>query len=256
MIIDLLNNYPIEDHSCIIETAQRWYLNEYRQSTKFDMHKEYSDAPYWGDGECEHGVCKSCTHVCNISNETNEPIYVNHYDSDECCEEYEDKEYNKWFENIITDAEKEWIEEINGAFKRQVKLFEEDEEWIRLVRDEITIQLLVWLEERNITYCIVKVLADFEDQLFLKISALPDEYYALFTHTPKKYHLDYCVENHGWVWYKLGDLINKKESTDIDKIFEWMSENTVGCFQYLSHSYDGVYFECEEDVMAVKLRWM
>lgn len=222
------------------------------------MHKEYSDAPYWGDGECEHGVCKSCTHICNISNETNEPIFVDHYDVivGDHCEEYRDVAYNEWFENIITDAEKEWIEEINGAFKRQVKLFEEDEEWIRLFLDEITIQLLVWLEERNITYCIVKGLADFEDHLFLKITALPDEYYALFTHTPKKHQLDYCVENHGWVCYNIGNLANIKSPEDIDEIFTWMAENTVGVYQYLDKSYDVVYFEYVEDVMAVKLRWI
>ena len=105
MLIDLLNNYPIEDHSCIIETSKRWYLNEYRQSTIFDMHKEYRDAPYWGEGDCEYGKCEECRY------------FNDEYE----CDEYEDKEYNEWFDNIITDAEKEWIEEINESLEKLYK---------------------------------------------------------------------------------------------------------------------------------------
>ncbi len=257
MLIDLLNNYPIEDHSYIIDTAKRWYMSEFHNGHNFDMYKEYPDAPYWGDGKCKHGECKSCTYICNISNETNEPIIVDHFDVvvGEYCEEYYDVAYNEWFDNIITGGEKEHIEEINGAFKRQIKLFEDDEEWMKLTH-VVTIQLLLWLEKRNITYCIIKGLTDFDDHLFIKISAPPDEYYALFTHTPKKYHLDYCVENHGWVCYNIGDLTNIRTIEGIDEIFKWMEENTIGCFQYLNKSGDTVYFECEEDAVAIKLRWM
>lgn len=219
MIIDLLNNYSVDEQNKILDATNRWYAQQYHHhSSKIDLYDIFPDAPYWG--------------------------------------EYSAEDFYKWFDRLISFDERNWIEDINENFKKQIELFEKDKKWSRLFYQEnISLRLLKWLDKNNITYCIIKGLLDFTDHLYIKTLQLPVEYYVLFTSNPRRAHLDYAVDNYGWVKYNVATLINDTSPFKVQEAMDWIRDNSLGIIHFISPMNDNLYFELEEDAAAIKLRW-
>ncbi len=216
MIIDLLNNYPINEQDKILDAAKRWYAQQHHhRGSKIDLYDVFPDAPYIG----EDG-------------------------------------FDEWFEKILSSEKKEWIENINEKFTKQKKLFDDDKKWCRLFYNEdISLKLLMWLDKNNITYCIIKGLLDFADHLYIKTLQLPVEYYVLFTTNPRRSQLEYAIDNYGWVKYNVGTLINDTSAFKVHEAMDWIRDNSLGIIHFISPMNDNLYFELEEDAAAIKLRW-
>lgn len=219
MIIDLLNNYSIEKQDRILDTAKRWYAQQYHHTgSKIDLYDEFPDAPYWG--------------------------------------EYSEDDFYKWFDRLISFEECNWIEDIDKQFKKQKELFDNDKKWnMLLYNEDIFLKLLVWLDKNNITYCIIKGLLDYTDYLYIKTPQLPVEYYVLFTPDPRYAHLEYAVDNCGWVMYNVATLINNYHMVKVEEAISWIMNNSLGVV-HRGYSNDlNLFFELEEDAAATKLRW-
>ena len=239
MIIDFFNNYSPEEQDRLIEILERYYVYEYHHSVDGVLYEKYSDAPYWGVGKCEKGKCESCKY-----GDPDEPYYGA---SD--CDEYDDAEYNKWFDNIITSNELEEINNLKFQHSRQIMLFDEDDEWWSLPSD-ITIELLTWFNKKNITYCLIKGLTTQSDVLYVK-RFIPNPEYRLRFGEPSVHDMKYAVDELGWKCYNTIDLTNIRNH---GQVREWVMENKTG----IIHKWDSgaLLFENEIDAMAAKLRWL
>ena len=105
MIIDLLDKYPIVEQERLLEITERWFMSNYHRhpDNNRDIYREYRDTPYWGNGPCENGKC---------TRDVDE--------DDECCEGYEDKIYNEWFYNLITEEERDQMMDIESQIIKQI----------------------------------------------------------------------------------------------------------------------------------------
>lgn len=245
MIINLLDKYSTEEQDKIIEMAERHYVYEYRRSgTAIDLYAVFNDAPYWGEGECANGKCAECKHNINKN-------------SDGSCDEYTDEAYNDWFDGIIEDHEIELINGLHEQNKRQVALFQEDEEW-KLLYTPITFRLMKWLNEKDITYCIIRGLIEGRDDIFVKSSYIDlDSEYRLLFSRPSVHDLRYAIDKLGWPSYSIRDLATIKSTKQKKIIVDWIKENNVGIVHQWNEDYDAdtLVFENEIDAMAIKLRW-
>lgn len=237
MIIDFLDKYPIEEQDKILDMAERWYIHEYRRSgTGIDLYGVFNDLPYWGEGKCE------CEGTCPYN-----------YDDETECDHYDDSNYNEWFAGIITKDEKEQIDNIEQQIVRQMELFKEDDDWNPL-HINISYRLMKWLNERDITYCIIRGLASHHDYIFLK-NFYPDAQYRLLFGQPTTYDMKYAVDTMGWVSYGIRELTATKSSKTKEAAIKWIKENSVGLVHLWNDGGDTMVFEDEIDAMAIKLRW-
>lgn len=260
MIIDLLNNYPTKEQDRIIEVSKRWQMHRYHRGTSFDLYKEYPDAPYWGEGECEYGDCVICTNECHIEKD-GQLVFLNCFDEDEeRCEEYSDKQFYEWFDKIINEEEKKWIEDINIPFDKQLDVMDESTEW-STENIDIDFRLLNWLNENNITYCIIKGLLNYTDKIYVKTNKkwfdLGAEYRLRFGY-PTQHDISYAISSLGWHEVILTSLTKVHDNDILSETSKWIMKNKVGIV-LISDQFNRnskVIFEDEIDIMATKLRWM
>jgi len=260
LLIDPLTKYSNDEQDKIIEVAKRHHAHTYHRGTNFDLYKEY-DAPYWGDGECEHGSCKHCKYN-TIDEIRSKMVYENHYDdNEERCYEYSDGAFYEWFNSIITNDEKIWIENIDKPFEKAIVFYDNEEYWEKIYDDYVDLTLLKWLNDKNITYHIIKGLLDFSVNLYYKKESIWDDHireYRLRFGDATTIDYMYAISHLGWYRISIYDMAINDD--DINDAIEWIDENHTGIVLKYSnvdgYSSNDYLFENDEDIMGLKLRWM
>ena len=243
MIIDLLESYSPDELTRVIEIYERWFISTYhRTHDDKDLYDLYPLAPYWGDGACDTIGC------CQKSLK---------YSSDgEPCDEYSDYRYNKWFNDIVTDSEREEISKMHQRIDRQTQLIEKEDGWVRW-HGSTSIRFFDWLNKKGISRCIVNGIIG-QDALFLKNFYKDSEYRLLFG-TPFTGDITLAIDKLGWKYYSLYELTSLKLTKKLDEFYNWVHENKTGTVHTFGTKYSKVstiLFEKETDAMAVKLKWM
>ena len=234
MIIDFLNNFNGEEQKRIIEMAERWHAYRHRRnSSLFDLYKKFPDAPYYN---YSRGVCADpkCTNTDHSE-----------------CEHYVDIAYEIWFDDLILDDEKEELKEMEQLVKKQRQSLKNDSEWDELYAN-ITLDLLKWLNEKEITYCLLRNIPGEKDYLFVKNFHDFVEYRLKFD-TPSLYDVQYAIDSWGWKKYSIYELTKISNIKQKKVIKSWIYENKSGIIHILDN--DTLLMENEIDAMALKLRW-
>ena len=236
MIVDFLYHFDINDQKRIIEMSDRWHAYKYRRNTTaFDLYEKFPNAPYYSyrSGICFEPDCRE----------------ENHYD----CKDYVDPAYESWFDKLLIEEEIEELEDFEKLVQRQRKALQDDSQWDEL-HSNITLKLLNWLNEKEVTYCLIRNIPGQRDYLFAKNFLFYTEYRLLFSgENLSTYEIDYAITKLSWKQYYLSDLTGISDMKQKRIIEDWMYENKVGIIRKLNS--DSFLFENDIDAMAVKLRW-
>ena len=221
MYIDILNQYDDNEFERLMDLSHRWVVREYHSGHNwFDMHEYFPDAPYWGDGR--------------------------YYDKDG---EATDPDYFAFFYNIINDDDLFEVKQIRAIITKQTEQFEKSEEWIRLPSISDFKKTIFYLEQKNITYVVIKGYPEMEEYVFIKRLEIPIAIYAMNCPWLLKDVTSEMFIKERWVTCQKCDIIASDASGNVRK---WLDENATGCYFCQGNT---LWFEHETDMAATKLRW-
>lgn len=243
MIIDFYNRF--ENRYDMMDLVQRAIISEtYGTTSEFDVYKLYSDAPYKGEGK--NKIYYDCYH---------NPVNVN----SENAEYFVDYDYQEWFENLITNDERELYTDLMIENADSMSYYSSLETFTHANYRKLNVEMLKWLSDRDIFYVLYYGALPSEKELFIKnknFKRNPSyEFYTKFGY-PDQFMIDYMVKNHDWTKVDVVKMFNINDFRHATMISDWILENCHSSYISKSQVENYVfYMESLEDVMAIKLRW-
>lgn len=221
MKLDITKYMSNEEYEYHIKTKEKFFNME---------HHCCPDAPYWGDGP-------------------------NVYDDDS---DYEDADYNRYYDNLLSYEEGQYIKELDFCFE-ETKFILNKNGWTLIKHSqEIQYYMLKWLHDRNISFIYHVHPVRFEEYLYLKNAKdiMLFKFKFSYKHTTTE-DIKFVINNYGWKYVSFKyDLKRSMYEYSPERMYQWCDENCKGIFIFSNSSgIIKVLFETTQDAVMFKLKW-